>query len=435
MKPVVEIIIPSWNNLTLLLNCIQSIRCSLFGPAQKLTHIIVVNNGAKELSDHIPQSEEIRVLSPNENLGWEGGLAYGLEHSTAPIVVFCNDDIHMVTGRKDWLWRMVSLFNDPKVGAVGPSSNFVMGKQSIFLNINEPILDVPFLIGFFMMIRRKALEEAGGIDPSLPGGDDIDLSMRLKDAGYRLLAERGVFVYHHGQQTGQRLQPGFWSSEKHIEDTNIALIKKHGMRKFYNTMVKGWSSNVQYDRSQFSDYDIEGDICRKWVIGEKVAEMGCGGRKTVENAVGVDLHRAFESIPFVDDKHVPCVSDKTGDVSKDEVFEKNSLDTIISRHILEHCQDPIGTISLWTRMLKSGGRLIIAVPHNGLANTIMMNPEHCISFVPTSLEKMANVCGLKSIFCEEHVNGTSFVMVFEKVEHVLFARPVETVRPLAALMA
>ena len=40
---------------------------------------------------------------------------------------------------------------------------------------------------------------------SLFGGDDIDYSIRIKDAGYRLVVNRGSFVFHFYGTTGKRL--------------------------------------------------------------------------------------------------------------------------------------------------------------------------------------------------------------------------------------
>ena len=89
---------------------------------------------------------------------------------------------------------------------------------------------------------------------------------------------------------------------------------------------------------------------------------------------------------------------------------------------------------MWNTALRPGGALIIAVPNNALGNTIIMNPEHITSFVPSSLTNAASCVGfrLKQVYTK--VNGVSFVSVFEKVaeapEHVL---PVEgTVMPQAA---
>jgi GT2 family glycosyltransferase len=81
-----------------------------------------------------------------------------------------------------------------------------MGLQNIF-NINtEPQYSVSMLIGFCVLVRKEALEKVGGVDASNPNcGDDLDLSIRLTDAGYKLVVDKSVFIFHHGFKTGERL--------------------------------------------------------------------------------------------------------------------------------------------------------------------------------------------------------------------------------------
>lgn len=43
-------------------------------------------------------------------------------------------------------------------------------------------------------------------------------------------------------------------------------------------------------------------------------------------------------------------------------FNSDSLDFIIANHVLEHCHNPIGTISVWREKLKMGGIAFIALP-------------------------------------------------------------------------
>src|SRR3990167_4228 len=436
MSTVLDIVIPTFNNVQMLLSCVNSLRMTMLYPIADMVNIIIVNNGNDALKQYIRGDSRVKVIDAGRNLGWEGGLKLGLQHSKAPFVVFSNDDIRMMPGSQDWFWKMLSLFNSPNIGAVGPSSNFVMGPQNIFCDFQWPMLNVKYLIGFFMMIRREALEKAGGIDDTLPGGDDIDLSIRLRDAGYALIARRDVFVFHHGQATGQRVHAGYWNSQQMQEKTNHALIRKHGMSKYYETVVKGSYEFATFDIFPKGETDIEGDLCRKHVSGDKILELGCGGRKTDERAVGVDRFPKGYKIPLVTEDHDSCVADLNGDVSNNIPVDSGSQDTIVSRHILEHCQDTLGPLSVWNKALKMGGKLIIAVPSQLLGNTIIMNPEHIVSFTPASLRNSAAVCGFKEVKNYEDVNGISFVSVFEKVAETCSAIviPEPTKHPFAATL-
>lgn len=434
MKRLVDVVIPTFDNVNILSQCITSLNHSIQEPLARLVHFNIVNNGHSALDNYVQEGEHLSLLRPGKNLGWEGGLNYALERTSAPFVLFANDDIRAVEGDYDWLWRMLNLFNDPSVGAVGPSSNFVMGVQSIFHDSVHRLLFVKYLIGFCMLVRREALEKAGGVDESLPGGDDIDLSIRLRDKGYNLICRRDTFMFHHGAMTGNRVHRDYWNSPKQQEATNLAIIKKHGMFKFWETMVAGWSKAERFDVWPYTKEDAEGILCREYVLPGKVVELGCGGRKTVEGSLGVDILPRGLPVPFVSDDNMRSLADINADVSNNIPIETGSQDTVIARHILEHCQDPLGTMAEWNRLLRNGGRLIVAVPDPSLRNTIVMNPEHIISFTPESLSNMAMCCGFDIVAIHRDVNHISFVAVFEKVgapnERIMPAQ--KTIHPLAA---
>ena len=433
MKSLIDIVVPTYDNLHQLLQMLGSFNNSIHSPLAERVHYTVINNGKTPIKNYIQECARITILEPGKNLGWEGGLKLGLESSDAPFVMFANDDIR-ATGDPNWLWKMLHIFNNPKVGAVGPQSNYVMGAQSIFADGAEQAINVKYLIGFCMLVRREALEKAGGVDDTLPGGDDIDLSIRLRDAGYALVHTRNAFMFHHGSVTGNKLQAGYWNSPQMQHKTNMAIIKKHGMLKFWETMVCGWQDTARYDIWSYGSEDVEGQLCAKHVTGEKVMEMGCGGRKTVPHSVGVDAVPAGQAIPFVTNGLDTCVSDIVADASRDVPVDDKTQDTIIARHLLEHCQDTLGTMSEWNRLLKQGGTLIIAVPNPELGNTIIQNPEHVMSFSPSSLRHLARCAGFEEEAHYGDVNGVSFVSVFKKVGLPYFGQThvAKTVFPLAA---
>lgn len=435
MKPILSVIIPTYNRPDLLQSCLNSFILSTYGPIRELIDYIIVNNGPKENEQAVP--EGMRIIHAGQNLGWEGGLKLGLEHTDAPFVLFANDDIRIITGQKNWFWQMMATFNNPAVGAVGPSSNYVMGHQNIMVDALDNQLEVTYLIGFFMLLRRKALEEVGGVDDTLPGGDDIDLSIRLRNANWKLVARRDVFVYHHGSATGAAVHGGYWNSPEMTEQTQFALIRKHGFRTVFDTLYCHWNRLAGYSPTDFADEDVEGDFCRKWADGEKILELGCGGRKTIPNATGIDLHGLGERVPFVTAAHQICEADIIADVSTGLPVDSGSQDTLIARHIIEHCQDPLGTLCTWNKALRIGGRLIIAAPNNGLGNTMTMNPQHVVSFVPESLERLGRAAGFEPLEIISNLNGISFGIAFSKISDPLVDMPAPraTKFPLAAELA
>lgn len=415
----VDIIIPTWNNAQQLMECVESImRNYLYFPF----HIYIVNNG----SPHVTQQPffdhpYITVLYPDHNLGWEGGINLGLEHAKSDFVMFLNDDIVIPEFSKFWLRDLMQVFHDTSVSSVGPSTNVVMGAQNIFASQGARtmtgIYQVPYLIGFCVLHRRSALEAIKEndmiVDETLPGGDDLDWSIRLQDKGYRLMMHRNVFIWHHGFQTGTRLHgdhtvAGGWNSPQMSETTNMALIKKHGLKKWFETL------HTRFELEGVGQEDSEGEIVRSFITGEKVADLGCGGKKTTPEAVGVDEIAKGDVIPMLTEDNI-SQADVVADVTQTLPFPDDEFDTVIARHILEHVSDPIKVLREWGRIVTPGGRLIVAVPNQDERSAIPLNPEHLHAWNADSFRSLAKLLGFNIIAIKTHYNNVSLVAVLEKV--------------------
>ena len=418
-KYLVDILIPTMDNTSYLRSCILSILGTRQG--ENLSHLWVINNGHPNSCDWIdPKHKFITVIQTGgKNLGWEGAIAKGMEMSKAPFVVFQNDDTVIPYSDKLWLNKMIQHFRDPLVAAVGPTSNMVMGNQNMLAEVPVTVHTNTFLIGFCVMHRREFFEKIGGFDFDLPGGDDLDWSIRYRNAGYKLIVDRNVFVFHYGAQTGIRLHgnynvEGGWYSNKMTENTNLALIKKHGLRKWWETLA-GMSkvSSIKYNFKK----DSEGILIRKnvKVKGLKVIDLGCGNLKTYSGSIGVDIVEKDKIIEQIGGDGF-SVADITADVSMPLPIEDNSVDVVVARHVLEHMVDPISAVRHWLKPLRVGGRLVICIPNERLIESIPMNPQHYHAWVPESFTVFAKaVGGIKILDMWDSENQISFTSVLQKL--------------------
>jgi GT2 family glycosyltransferase/SAM-dependent methyltransferase len=412
MKPMVDIICPSFNNPQFLNPMVQSM-VKTGHLHNGFVRLIIVNNGKQPCKQEFAHIPNLLVVDAPDNLGWEGGLALGLKSSDAPFVCFQNDDVYIPQSSFRFYENLVTLFSNPTVGMVGPTTTTAAGIQSIY-HPGSPCdpTDVRWMIGFCMMVRRTALDACGGVDTTLPGGDDFDISIRMRDAGYRLLVTPTAFLIHHGFKTGQRVHgdhntDGGWNSPQMQERTNKGLIDKHGFKKFYETMC----GQVIQIPSAPSD-DSEGKLISNNISqGEKVLEIGCGATKTVADSVGLDRIPAGEMIPNL--QGAKSVADIVGSAESIPA-ESNTYDVVIARHVLEHCLDTVETLREWVRVLKPGGRLIIAVPDEDLIRGIPMNIEHVHAFNRKSLGRLAKLVGLTVSSVLDPKNGVSFISIFDK---------------------
>lgn len=414
-NPLVTIVIPTWDNYDYLRPAVVSLLTNQ--TTKGLFEILVINNGHPNSCDFLKSQREVKVINAGRNLGWEGGIDLGMKNSSSEFVCFFNDDAYIPASSRLWINQLLQHFRNPQVGAVGPSSNVVMGWQNIFAETKVHVFEAKFLIGFCVMMRRKAFEDIGGMDLELPGGDDLDWSIRLRDAGYKLLVDRSVFVYHHGFKTGERVygnpnSPQGWNSYEKTEKTNLALIKKHGFKKWWDLM-KGTYEEPKVNWASVWE-DSEGETIKNIVKKDKVIlDIGCGSHKTLKRAIGVDMVARGERIPTLDGDPISD-ADIQADVSKAIPVEDNSCDVVIARHILEHMIDPISALELWISKIKPGGRLVLALPNQEWHSTIPMNSEHVHAYTPPSAAVLLNGLGLKDLTVVDTGNHISFVIVGTK---------------------
>lgn len=136
-----------------------------------------------------------------------------LKYASGKILAFLDDDAYP---EPDWLKKMVPLFRDEKVAAVGgpaitPDSDGVLQKVSgaIFesyvgggftRNRYLPIgkrkeeVDWPTVN---LLVWREAFAEVGGFNCNYWPGEDTKLCLDLLEAGYKIIYNPKGIVYHH----------------------------------------------------------------------------------------------------------------------------------------------------------------------------------------------------------------------------------------------
>ena len=382
------IAIPTWNNFKQLVDCLLTLTLYVEYPFK----IVVINNGAAVDADGLEFEARLRkfvkyphieVIQAPENLGWQKAINLAfLEKCDTELFAMANDDLVFIPWCRGFLRQLCGYFNHPEIGAVGPSSNYVMGSQNLLDLRGSVAFETTLLIGFFMVVRSDVFAEVGGLDEGLPGGDDLDLSILIRKAGYRLLVDRSCYVHHIGSQTGQRLS--HWNTPSHVDLTNNALIRKHGVRAWYETA----QSRIGVFEPITQNSDAEGDKIREYVAGLQTGlDVGCGHNKTVATAVGVDKCPRGQFGVAGGRKQDRSTADVTADAS-DLPFDDSSQDYIIARHIFEHIIDPFAALDEWNRVLKPGGVLALACPDQSICDTMILDWSHMHAFTPESLSKL-----------------------------------------------
>lgn len=232
MIPRYSIIVVSYNCLANLKACLEAARlCFAAEPGGAgCGEIVVVDNASRDGTDEWLKTQgDLLLVLNRENRGFSAACNQGAARAKGEFVLFLNPDTWAAPG---CLGRMAKVFDEAKVSAVGPLSNYVAGLQRIDVQwpkaapslesvyasngretavaIAEQLarhqsgatVETKLLIGFCLMMRRSEYMGMGGMDEDLfLGNDDLDLSWRLREKGQQLRIALDAFVLHEGQKS------------------------------------------------------------------------------------------------------------------------------------------------------------------------------------------------------------------------------------------
>lgn len=221
----VSTIIISYNSAGYLPGCLDSL-------AGVETEVIVVDNGSSDGSAEVARSRGARVIANAENRGFAGAANQGAGCASGDYLLFLNPDTALLSGFEA---LAKALEADPQAAAAGglllgpaghpqPGFNFrsfptfaSLAFELLLINRLWPrnpvnrryrCLDVPLdrpgLVqqpaGACLMVRRSALEQAGGWDQRFHPVwfEDVDLCLRFHQAGFHCLFVPGSRWLHHG---------------------------------------------------------------------------------------------------------------------------------------------------------------------------------------------------------------------------------------------
>ncbi|MCG7364300.1 glycosyltransferase family 2 protein [Roseomonas sp. ACRSG] len=228
--PPVSVIIPTRDRPELLRACCTGLLQMTDWPADRL-EVLVVDNGSTDpealaLLRQLAADPRLRVLSAPGSFNYPrlNNLAAG--QARGSLLVLLNNDIEVL--EPGWLREMAALALQREVGMVGAKllyptgegvqhAGLVFGPQAVrhllrFAPANDPgyggqlalTQALSAVTGACMVLRREVYEEVGGLDEGLAVGfNDIDLCLRIQDAGYRIVwTPHAVLVHRESASRG-----------------------------------------------------------------------------------------------------------------------------------------------------------------------------------------------------------------------------------------
>lgn len=220
MNPSVSVIVLGWNGRQYVDGCLSSLKAQSFNRPYE---IIFVDNGSTDgTADAAARHEGVRVERLDKNYGFCLGNNKGFERSSGDMVVFLNQDVVV---HVDWLKELVAAVESspaikaahaniiqpwnpefaaakiegPIEAAYSPELSRLGFVKYINVSPRQQVHDSLFLSGASAIIKRDVLDEIGGyvFDPGMfLYGEDMDLGLRIRGAGYRTVVATRAVVYH-----------------------------------------------------------------------------------------------------------------------------------------------------------------------------------------------------------------------------------------------
>jgi len=212
MKPTVSVIINTLNRGDMLNKVLSSLQWLKY---EGDFEVIVVNGPSTDNTASVLEewNERIRVGQCNvANLSVSRNI--GINMARGEYVVFIDDDAYP---EPEWLDQIIVAFDSLYVGAVGgiiydhtgfnyqstyQTSDRLLNTRHWLKNNAEHLcfpssFEFPYQVGANNAYRRSALLEVGGFDEEIEyWGDEVDVVVRLIDAGYLARNIFGGFVHH-----------------------------------------------------------------------------------------------------------------------------------------------------------------------------------------------------------------------------------------------
>ena len=217
---------------------------AVFGHANLgvFSEIVVVAN---DMSPRPAELADVRCtwLIPDRNLGFGGGCQQGAAACLADVYVFFNPHVSI---DKEAVAACVSAFERDDVGIVTPylywpgrkdpvvdwKYTYCMRTYSRFVRmpiqvpserapfgssmVTQGLIDNDWATGGAIFCRAEVVRDVGWDGSFFLGYEDVDLSLRAKKSGWRVVVVPSAIAYHSGESTRERATTSYYGMRNAI---------------------------------------------------------------------------------------------------------------------------------------------------------------------------------------------------------------------------
>ena len=266
-----SIILVNYNDRTHVGACLSGILVEKGGVDLE---VIVVDNASSDGSPELIRERfsEVLFIASEENLGFSCANNKGFQQSSGEFILFLNTDTRIDPGTLESLLSWMRA--NPDCGGIGPllfderkefqvsfggsRGFFPEMRDKLFLNslwkrrirkMQNPS-DTDWISAACLLVRRSAFKSVDGFDERFfLYFEDIDLCLRIRQAGWRLTVLPDVQVFHAGGASTSALslrsryfyrQSQLYYYEKHNSRISRLLLRVFLRVNFMFLFVIGW---------------------------------------------------------------------------------------------------------------------------------------------------------------------------------------------------
>lgn len=215
VRPVVTIVVLSYNTLELLMRCVESIRQHTDLPYE----LIVVDNASTDGSSEYVAAAADRPIVNRGNAGFSGGFNQGLAAARGSHVLFLNSDTKLPAG---WASRLVETIERHRAGIVFPAVTTAANPATVREAANDRVVAIPPYLeppsGVALLMRTDVSRALGGWneDYAVASGEDTDLCFTVWVNGLSMVLDEAVLVDHVAKASARQLpdQKARWAQNR-----------------------------------------------------------------------------------------------------------------------------------------------------------------------------------------------------------------------------
>ena len=302
--PLVTVVILNWNGKQYLSSCLESVFKQIY-PRLK---VIVVDNGSRDgsvqfIEEKYPDS--VILIRNEENLGFAEGNNQGIKAARGKYVALLNNDTRV---EPRWLREMVRVMEENPEAGMCSSKILCARKPHLIDNAGFLIYrdgtvrsrgrleaergqydreeEILAASGCALIYRRKMLDEIGLFDPDFFAyGDDCELGLRARLAGWKAIFVPRSIVYHIGSATAGAYSPlkafsvernRIWLTIKYFPLPQLCLSPIFTLLRFFFQAYAAFShrGTAGMFARQHSRLALLKVLCKAyWEAGKKLPRM------------------------------------------------------------------------------------------------------------------------------------------------------------------